>query len=375
MKTSILSLIALLILITCGNTQTVKTLGYNTTNGQIVYSGSNSLTFTNNVTFSNFTVNGALAVNTLSSDQTTSSGPTSYALALPTNTNVLRITGIPYYIERVTGGRLGAFYYLINETGSDLEIRRGSGISVHGGQNLVLGPNEAATLIATGTDTASIASRGGLGATWLTNTNAATFRSDIGLGDNQRSAIFPSETSVKKVRYFNNQLVNSAPVNTALKTNVVTILPFYLPKRTTNLSAVSVPRLVGTASPVYCAIYSAFDGYRNATLVETQTATNSRTSFPADNVYVNFTNTFEPGWYILSGRVDVTTLTNIGNYTLVSANDPGATMGIEPVSYGGVKGTYNSGHVVVTGTNFPTTFTNLSQDIATSALLYWFPYY
>ena len=41
----------LAILATSANAQTIKTLGYNTTNGQVSYSGSNSLTFTNTLQF------------------------------------------------------------------------------------------------------------------------------------------------------------------------------------------------------------------------------------------------------------------------------------------------------------------------------------
>jgi hypothetical protein len=118
---------------------------------------------TDSVTFSNTVVAGSLSVNSLSSVTTTSSGPTTFVLALPANTNVLRITGVAYNIERVSGGRLGAFYYLINETGSDLLIKHTNGISIHGGADLTLGPNQAATLITTGATNASVASRGGLG--------------------------------------------------------------------------------------------------------------------------------------------------------------------------------------------------------------------
>ena len=44
-------LLAIFLLAACAtaSAQTVKTLGYNTTNGQVVYSGTNTLTFTNNV--------------------------------------------------------------------------------------------------------------------------------------------------------------------------------------------------------------------------------------------------------------------------------------------------------------------------------------
>jgi hypothetical protein len=46
-------LIAILLTTAAAYSQTIKTLGYNTTNGQVAYSGSNTLTFTNPLGFSN----------------------------------------------------------------------------------------------------------------------------------------------------------------------------------------------------------------------------------------------------------------------------------------------------------------------------------
>lgn len=48
-------LIAILLTTTAAYSQTIKTLGYNVTNGQVAYSGSNTLTFTNPLGFSNAT--------------------------------------------------------------------------------------------------------------------------------------------------------------------------------------------------------------------------------------------------------------------------------------------------------------------------------
>lgn len=48
-------LFAIILLAACSaaSAQTIKTLGYNTTNGEVVYSGTNTLTFTNAVFFTN----------------------------------------------------------------------------------------------------------------------------------------------------------------------------------------------------------------------------------------------------------------------------------------------------------------------------------
>jgi hypothetical protein len=93
--------------------------------------------------------------------QTASLGPTSFRLVLPDNANVLRLTN-NYPISDISNGRLGAFYYLINESGSPITINNTNGITVQGGTPLTLGANQAATLVATGATNASVAARGDL---------------------------------------------------------------------------------------------------------------------------------------------------------------------------------------------------------------------
>jgi hypothetical protein len=65
MKVPYLPLVALLLFLAAatGYGQTVKSLGYNTTNGQIVYGGTNSLTFTNAFTFSTNTLAASVRTN------------------------------------------------------------------------------------------------------------------------------------------------------------------------------------------------------------------------------------------------------------------------------------------------------------------------
>ncbi len=65
MKVPYLPLVALLLFLAAatGYGQTVKTLGYNTTNGQIVYGGTNSLTFTNAFAFSTNTLAATVRTN------------------------------------------------------------------------------------------------------------------------------------------------------------------------------------------------------------------------------------------------------------------------------------------------------------------------
>ena len=126
---------------------------------------SNTATFATNVT-----VNGNLSVGSLTTttpstwalDATQTAAATNGILALPSNANVIRLTNSTA-ISGVSGGVLGAFYYLVNQTTNAVTISNVGGITVQGGTSLTLGANQAATLVATGATNASVAARGGLG--------------------------------------------------------------------------------------------------------------------------------------------------------------------------------------------------------------------
>jgi len=62
MKYTILAAIAFIGLAWSAQAQTIKFLGYDTTNGIVAYSGTKSLAFTNSVTFSNVTSTGTLII-------------------------------------------------------------------------------------------------------------------------------------------------------------------------------------------------------------------------------------------------------------------------------------------------------------------------
>lgn len=110
--------------------------------------------------------------------QTNSSGPTSFTLTLPDTGNVVRVTNA-FAIRNIANGRLGAFYYVINQSGSSFSIDNTNGITVQGGRNLTLAANEVATLVATGPTNASVAARGDL--------------TDVALGGTANTA--PSQTA------------------------------------------------------------------------------------------------------------------------------------------------------------------------------------
>jgi len=223
--------------------QTIKSLGYNTTNGQVVYSGTNPLTFTNPLAFgnttntasvrnnlglgasnavtfggltisadqmllngasiesvgfggqfnfeerqlfqngatvfgwdtnsftvyppatfnTNVTVNGSLSVGSLTTttpstwalDATQTAAGTNGVLDLPLTANVLRITNANT-ISAITNGRLGAFYFLLNQSGTNLVISNSATITARGATNLTLGANQSATLISTTATNATV---------------------------------------------------------------------------------------------------------------------------------------------------------------------------------------------------------------------------
>ena len=176
MKYLILAAIALIGLACSSHSQTIKSLGYDTTNGRVIYGGTNTLTFTNAATFStNVTVNGNLSVGSLTTttpstwalDATQTAAATNGILALPSNANVIRLTN-NNAISSVTNGVLGAFYFVVNQATNAVTISNVGGITVDGAQNLTLSPNESATLVATGATNASVAARGDLNNVTLT---------------------------------------------------------------------------------------------------------------------------------------------------------------------------------------------------------------
>ena len=278
MKYLILAATALIGLACSSHSQTIKSLGYDTTNGQVIYGGTNPLTFTNPLqfesgvraatrtnlgstsigdsvftaasaasaattiglgttnspTFSNLTLNGTLGVSdaatfstnvtvngnlsvgslttttpsTWALDATQTAAATNGVLALPSNANVIRLTN-NNAISGVSGGVLGAFYYLVNQATNAVTISNVGGITVQGGTPLTLGANQAATLVATGATNASVAARGDL--------------NDVALGGTANTA--PSQTASSGASFMTRdlvarllpfQLINYDPVTSAM---------------------------------------------------------------------------------------------------------------------------------------------------------------
>jgi hypothetical protein len=142
---------------------------------------------TNSVTFSNITANGTLGVSNTAAfatnvsvagnltvkslvtsdpvniilDATQTSAATNGVLTLPDNANLIRLTN-NNAISAVTNGRLGSFYYLVNQATNAVTLSNVGGITVQGARNLVLAPNQAATLVATTATNVAVASQGSL---------------------------------------------------------------------------------------------------------------------------------------------------------------------------------------------------------------------
>jgi hypothetical protein len=112
---------------------------------------SNTATFATNVT-----VAGSLSVgsfttttpSTLALDAAQTAADTNGVLALPDNANVLRLTNANT-ISAVSNGRLGAFYFLLNQSGTNVVISNSATITARGATNITLGANQSATLIST----------------------------------------------------------------------------------------------------------------------------------------------------------------------------------------------------------------------------------
>lgn len=188
-------LIAILLTTAAAYSQTIKTLGYNTTNGQVAYSGSNTLTFTNPVIFT-----GQATSVDLGADNLTVEGAIYFTGALTniavTRTNLglgwLALTNTNASNFRTDIG-LGTNQNVTfaDITGTRLQI--GSAIATTGGFSgpITLGAGDSISFVSGGSPNQTRTNLG-LGASWLTNTNVTNFRSDIGLGSLATNNSVPS---------------------------------------------------------------------------------------------------------------------------------------------------------------------------------------
>jgi hypothetical protein len=164
-----LSALLLVALCATASAQTIKSLGYNTTNGEVVYSGTNPLTFTNAPRMA-----GAFFTNA------TVSSSSNYILSIGLTNN--GFTGLGGGQSDIGYRRQGVILWEGTSTG----LRFPSGATVSSTLNFNYGAGSLGVISFSGIDAATGAAISrtnlGLGATWLTNTNATNFRTAIGLG-------------------------------------------------------------------------------------------------------------------------------------------------------------------------------------------------
>lgn len=198
-------LIAILLTTTAAYSQTIKTLGYNTTNGQVAYSGSNTLTFTNPLGFSNAAAtrtNLGLGASWLtnSNSPATTNATNLTAGTLPDarlSTNVAILSNLPSWATTtnadVARTNLGIGWSALTNTNS-INFQKslfGTNVEIYDSTGIVgISLSESQTKLVSaisfpylgGSGQASV-SRTNLGLGWiaLTNTNATNFRLAIGL--------------------------------------------------------------------------------------------------------------------------------------------------------------------------------------------------
>jgi hypothetical protein len=146
------------------NAESARTNLGGTTVGNAVFTATNAaagataleLGATNSVTFSNVTTTGTLTVKSLATTDPVSwaldavqiAADTNGVIALPDTANILRLTNANT-ISAVSNGRLGAFYFLLNQSGTNVVISNSATITARGATNITLGANQSATLITT----------------------------------------------------------------------------------------------------------------------------------------------------------------------------------------------------------------------------------
>jgi hypothetical protein len=128
--------------------------GWTTTNVNVAVPA----TFSTNVTVSGTLTAASIATSTpvsWSLDAVQTAAATNGVLDLPLNANVLRITNANT-ISAITNGRLGAFYYIVNQSGTNLVLSNSSTLTTRGGGTVTLAPNQSATLLSTSATNATL---------------------------------------------------------------------------------------------------------------------------------------------------------------------------------------------------------------------------
>ena len=178
MKLRLLTLLAALLLCAPSHAQTIKSLGFNTTNGFVVYSGTNPLTFTNSLQFATnarAATRTNLGLGTAAVEAATAFQPASANLTNLALNDAASLTNFPALLLRTNGSAAG----LTNFPASVL-LTNGSAAALTNFPTLNQNTTGTASNV---TGTVAVAN-GGTGAT-----NAATARTNLG-GTTVGDAVF-----------------------------------------------------------------------------------------------------------------------------------------------------------------------------------------
>jgi hypothetical protein len=309
---------------------TILLLAGVTAHGQI----DNPVTASSATFATNVTVNGTLGVSntatfatnvsirTLTSVQTNSSGPTGFSLTLPDSANVLRVTNSSL-IRNFSNGRLGAFYYLINQSISTIEIQNTNGITVQGGRSLTLAPNEVATLVATGPTNVSVAGRGDLtdialgGTANTAPSQTASSGSSLMTRDLSDARLSPMPMTPQIVPWYYNGTLNVVRVTNGSAT-CSTVAAY--PSITTTTNAADSGAMIMTID-VWGAVDSAANPW-NA--VGKSVIIQGRLASTATNAVSRYVWSSSTNWPLLITNVGTNGISNIG-WAVETRNDGGST--------------------------------------------------
>ena len=183
MKHFLATLIIATLCAVSGYGQTLKALMYNTTNGQVVYSGTNILLFPTTVIVEQLSAQNGISVGTESITFASTNGAATTRTNLGLGATWLTNTNVTNFRTAIGLGNTNepAFESVFAQQLSAPLIQALSGTN-------------STALAPTGVEFAGVAAAAtrtnlGLGATWLTNTNAANFRTAIFAADSISSGV------------------------------------------------------------------------------------------------------------------------------------------------------------------------------------------